>query len=68
MTMDYLLSHACPAADPDENGWTQYWIETHCVGFWISARKVKHGIWDDDIEDWKVVPEYEVLGWSSEPC
>lgn len=68
MSLDYLLAYACPSNDPDENGWAQYWIETHCVGFWISARKVCTGVWDSEELDWDVPPRYEVLGWTSEPC
>lgn len=66
MTIDYLLAYACPSEAPDENGWAKYWIETHCLGFWISARKVAEGVWDDDADDWGTTPRYEVLGWSTE--
>lgn len=67
MTMDYLLANACPSNAPDAEGWSQYWIETHCVGFWISARMIADGVWDEDQEDWSTPPRYEVLGWTAEP-
>lgn len=34
-----LLSHACPSdAEPDAEGFRNYWIETHCVGFRVRAK------------------------------
>ena len=43
--MDHLLSHACPSIEPDVDGFSRYFIETHCVGWWITARREKNGEW-----------------------
>lgn len=48
-----ILDDACPNGNPGEYGpeWNAYWIETHCVGFNIIARKVEG--------------EWKILKWDS---
>lgn len=47
-----ILDGACPNGNPAEDGWNGYWIETHCVGYNVTARKVA-GVW-------------EILKWDAE--
>lgn len=36
--MKTILDHACPGPPPDEDGFSVYYIEAHCVAFKITAR------------------------------
>lgn len=40
-----ILDHACPNGSgvEDEQGYTSYYIETHCVAWHISAKKTLSG-------------------------
>lgn len=38
--LDAILEWACPANDPDEDGWHIYYIESHCAQHALTARKV----------------------------
>lgn len=44
--LDEILDHACPSNE-DENG-TLIYVETHCVGHWITAHR------DDATGHWTV--------------
>lgn len=40
-----MLDCACPSnTGVDGTDFNLYWLETHCVGFWVTARKVD-GVW-----------------------
>lgn len=68
MSISFLLSYACPATEPDAEGWTKFYVETHCLAFWITARQVEDGVMDEESGEWSKVPVYEVGGWTTEPC
>lgn len=35
-----ILEHACPATTDDGEGWKNYYIETHCIMWTVTAKKV----------------------------
>lgn len=42
--MIQLLDYACPSLTDDEE-WQLFYIETHCIAWWVTARMVK-GSWE----------------------
>lgn len=46
--MSSMLNDACPSRLPDEDGWAVFYIETHCVGYSITARPPRNGrvLWE----------------------
>lgn len=39
-----ILTHACPNGGIEEDGWQSFYIETHCVAWRVSAKKID-GAW-----------------------
>ena len=37
--MAEILENACGATTPDAEGWTEYYIETHCIMWRVTAKK-----------------------------
>ena len=42
--MSNLLNNACSGPELVD-GVGKYWIETHCVGWWVTARQNADGSW-----------------------
>lgn len=40
LTLDTILKYACPARELDD-GFNEYYIDTHCVRFTIEARSTR---------------------------
>lgn len=59
MFVQHLLNDACPQNvihDGKNYAVMLFWIETHCVGHWVTA------YWSRKTTEW------EVISWTSEDC
>lgn len=79
--LNYILANSCSnpdtSFDPTEEldevykraaGWERYRIETHCLGFLVSAQKIKEGVYNQENQEWDIVPEYEIRSVETYAC